>query len=557
MSSPAALATVTATLQHLLTSVTATVTTQPPSMARNGSGDQINIFLYSTHYNTAFSNAPMPGETRSGENAYPPLPLVLKYLITAYGANDEDISGQQLMGEAMSVLHDHPLLGPSDFDGITPDSKLQQQIERVRITPDTLSLDDMSKLWTSFQSAEYRLSTGYEVSVLLIESSRPGRTPLPVLKRGADDRGPDVVAGSPASLSGFRFPNQKPSAELGDVVTLLGTQLSNNNTQFRFQHTQLENPIEIQPETSQQPRGHDHPLLGPSDFDGITPDSKLQQQIERVRITPDTLSLDDMSKLWTSFQSAEYRLSTGYEVSVLLIESSRPGRTPLPVLKRGADDRGPDVVAGSPASLSGFRFPNQKPSAELGDVVTLLGTQLSNNNTQFRFQHTQLENPIEIQPETSQQPGEMAVQLPAPADDAALGSKWLAGFYTVSLVTDRPGVQAWTSNSIAMPLSPNIESIVPTTAPAGNLVVTIECLPQIKEQQSVSLLFGDRIIKPDSVITPADPTVLTTLTFTIEDAIARVTPYVLRLRVDGVDSIPVDFLGNTPQFASNQMVTVT
>src|SRR4030065_98443 len=136
MSGPNALATVTATLRHLLSSAAATVSTKPPSVARVGeSGEQINIFLYSTHCNPAFSNFPMPGEARSGENAYPPLPLVLNYLITAYGANDDDISGQQLMGRAMSILHDHPLLGKTDIEGITPDSGLQQQIERVRITP--------------------------------------------------------------------------------------------------------------------------------------------------------------------------------------------------------------------------------------------------------------------------------------------------------------------------------------------------------------------------------------------------------------------------------------
>jgi len=248
MSSPAALATVTATLQHLLSDVATSVTTQSPGTARSGTGEQINIFLYSTHHNTAFSNSPMPGETRNGEHAHPPLPLILKYLITAYGANDDDISGQQLMGQAMSILHDHPLLSPADIEGITPDSNLQHQVERVRITPDILSLDDMSKLWSSFQSAEYRLSTGYEVSVVLIESTRPSRTPLPVLRRGTNDRGPAVIAGPSPSLSGLRFLNQKPSAELGDTVTLLGSQLSSDDTVVRFQHPQLNDPIDIRPE---------------------------------------------------------------------------------------------------------------------------------------------------------------------------------------------------------------------------------------------------------------------------------------------------------------------
>lgn len=406
MSSPAALATVTATLQHLLADVATSVTTQPPSTARSGSGDQLNIFLYSTHYNTAFSNAPMPGETRNGEHAHPPLPLVLKYLITAYGATDDDISGQQIMGEAMSILHDHPLLGPSDIVGITPDSNLQQQVERVRITPHTLSLDDMSKLWASFQSAEYRLSTGYEVSLVLIESTRPSRTPLPVLKRGAEDQGPTVIAGPSPALLSLRFPNQKPSAELGDIVTMLGTQLSSDDTTVRFHHPQLDAPIDIQPE-------------------------------------------------------------------------------------------------------------------------------ITNSKT------------------------EMSVQLPAPANDVALGSKWPAGFYTLSLVTQRPGTQAWSSNSVAMPLSPNIQSITPTTAPAGDVVLSIECLPQITDEQHVVLLFSDRTITPDSIVTPADPTALTTLTFTVEDAVARVTPYVLRLRVDGVDSIPVDFSASTPQFDPSHQVTIT
>jgi len=409
MSSPAALATVTATLRHLLSGAVpaASVTTKPPSAARSGStGEQINIFLYGTYYNTAFSNFPMPGEARSGERAHPPLPLVLKYLITAYGANDDDISGQQLMGQAMSLLHDHPLLGPSDIIGITPDSDLHNQIERIRITPETLSLDDMSKLWSSFQSAEYRLSISYEVSAILIDSARPHSAALPVLKRGADDQGPDVVAGSGPSVSGLRFANQKPAAELGDPVTLLGNRLSNDETVIRFSHLRLDDAIEIQP---------------------------------------------------------------GF---------SRDG-------------------------------------------------------------------------------SEIDVQLPRLVDDLALGSKWPAGFYSLAVMSQAAGAPARTSNRVSMPLSPTIESVAPANAPAGNVTLTIECLPQIRDGQRVTLLFGDRTIQADSIVTPNDPTARSTLTFTVTGAIARPAPYVLRLRVEGVDSIPVDFSGATPQFAAGQQVTIT
>jgi len=406
MSSPDALATVTATLQSLLSGITTLVTTKPPSVARGASDDQINIFLYATHYNVAFRNSPMPRPSRNGERAHPPMPLVLKYIITAYGKSDDDIAAHKLLGRAMSILHDHPLLGAADINGITPDSDLQNQIERVRITPDNLSLEDMSKLWSSFQSAEYRLSVGYEISVVLIESTRTNSTPLPVLKRGVNDRGAHVVAGPSPSLSGLRFINQKPSAELGDLVTLLGSQLNSDDTSVRVQHPQLSSPIDIQPN----------------------------------------------------------------------ISSSRT---------------------------------------------------------------------------------ELAVQLPNYADDPDLGSKWPAGFYTLALVTQRPDTPPWTSNSVSLPLSPHIESISPSSAPAGDVVLTIECLPQIREQQNVALLFNNQIISPDSVATPASPTATTTLIFTLEDTVSRATPYVLRLRVDGVDSIPVDFSGTSPAFASDQMVTIS
>src|SRR5512147_2263403 len=163
MSLPTAIATVTAVLQHLLMQAAAgaSVTTKPPSAARDGAnGSQLNLFLYATHINPAFNNMPLPGQVRNGEGAVPPLPLVLHYLLTAYGANDDDIAGQGLLGQAMIALHDHPLLGSADIEGILPDSGVQNQIERLRVTPEVLSLDDMSKLWSSFQT-EYRLSTGY------------------------------------------------------------------------------------------------------------------------------------------------------------------------------------------------------------------------------------------------------------------------------------------------------------------------------------------------------------------------------------------------------------
>jgi hypothetical protein len=174
MSNSLAIAAVTATLRELikrgvrdfLPNPDENVTTKPLDQARTGNStpDRINIFLYQTVLNAAWRNMDMPRQSRPGESGQPPLALNLHYLITAYGAGDEETKSHRWLGRAMSVLHDHPLLGAEEIRNALPDdSELQAQIERVRITPQPLSLEDMSKLWTTFQT-QYRISAAYQVA---------------------------------------------------------------------------------------------------------------------------------------------------------------------------------------------------------------------------------------------------------------------------------------------------------------------------------------------------------------------------------------------------------
>src|ERR1700694_4773035 len=239
MSNSLAIAAVTKTLVNLILHgvpdlPNQKVTTLPPEKARKASEDQLNIFLYHTPLNAAWRNMDMPRQIRSGQTGQPPLGLNLHYLITGYGKNDDDILGQQWLGKAMSVLHDHPVLGAKEIKDALPESGLQDQIERVRITPQSMSSDEMSKLWTAFQ-APYRISMAYEVDVVLIESTRPSQPPLPVLTRGQDDSGAiaqaDLIPPFPAiedirrvdPVSGDFQPMQRRlSFELGDKFAILG-----------------------------------------------------------------------------------------------------------------------------------------------------------------------------------------------------------------------------------------------------------------------------------------------------------------------------------------------
>ena len=65
----------------------------------------------------------------------------------------------------------------------------------------------------------------------------------------------------------------------------------------------------------------------------IAPEPRLHEQIQRIHITQNDLSLDDLSRLWTMLQTP-YRLSVAYEVRAVVIEAERPAVVPLPVARR-------------------------------------------------------------------------------------------------------------------------------------------------------------------------------------------------------------------------------
>lgn len=216
------------------------------------SKNHVNLFLYHVEHNQAWKNMPLPNRTRPGETGNPPLPLNLYYIITAYGESGSEIIGHLLLGKAMSILHDHSLLGRDEIKSAFQLSGVQNQIERLRITPQPISLDEVSKLWSGFQT-QYRLSAAYQVSVLLIESRRPAKTPLPVLTLGKDDSGivvqPHLMSPYPA-LEDILIPGSKTGAFPGDQLTLKGANLDGDSVHVQFIHPQLEDPLQLSPEGS-------------------------------------------------------------------------------------------------------------------------------------------------------------------------------------------------------------------------------------------------------------------------------------------------------------------
>lgn len=195
MSNFLAIATVTAALQRLLQSALiadvagADVTTVRP----DGTGDNtlpdpgINIYLYQVTPNGAWRNADLPTRAPDGRLIQRPrMALDLHYLLTFYGTEGE-LEPQRCLGSAVRALHATPVLTRDMirdtivdplYSSILTNSNLGDEIETVKFNPLSLSLEELSKLWSVFFQTAYSLSLAYIGSVVLIEGTE---TPLPVL----------------------------------------------------------------------------------------------------------------------------------------------------------------------------------------------------------------------------------------------------------------------------------------------------------------------------------------------------------------------------------------
>ncbi len=298
---------------------------------------------------------------------------------------------------------------------------------------------------------------------------------------------------------------------------------------------------------------HDHGVLDGNDIQNALPHNDLASQFEHVRITPLPQSVEELSKLWTAFQT-NYRVSATYEAAVLLIDSQAATRAALPVLRRGAQDRGVFTSAGAAPVLDGLSYPRAQASVRLGEDIVLLGRQLTTDHALLRFSSGRLDAPIDLPPVAGTTAGALGLHLADTTEDADAASRWAPGIYTVALLLQPSGLPPLVSNELPMVLAPLV-TLGSLTAAAGDITLDLSCLPRIRDGQRVFLLFGDRLLTPQSISNPSDMHQPTGLVFQAPGVSAGT--YTVRLRVDGADSIPVDFSGSVPAFASNQQVVVT
>ena len=234
---------------------------------------RLNLFLYRVTPNLGWRNAGTAELRRQRLAAHQPAARA-RPALPAHRLRDDGLPGR----DPARVRHAPPPRATGARPGLDPPgagseparpvdpaarvpgavsaADLADQLEAVTITTEPMDTEEMSRLWSAIQ-AHYRPTAAYVVSVVLIESTRPDRSALPVLSRGGidpttqRDRGVrrGAVAGGRRTRRSRRSttPDSQPAVALGDTVSVSGHHLDGTDVTVRVraptaEHAQRDPP---------------------------------------------------------------------------------------------------------------------------------------------------------------------------------------------------------------------------------------------------------------------------------------------------------------------------
>lgn len=202
MSNSRAVATVTASLRALLTNAATIVPgaqvthLRPDAVSQDQQSRGINIYLYMVRSNPNHLSDQLPTRRADGSLSQRALQVLdLHYLLSFYG-NDARLEPQLLLGAACVALREQPLLTAAvvnDARAANAEaigaSDLADQRPAVQVAQQSLSIEEMSRLWTTLIQTRYLLSTCCICQGVFIEGDRypipapPVSTPQPTVSK--------------------------------------------------------------------------------------------------------------------------------------------------------------------------------------------------------------------------------------------------------------------------------------------------------------------------------------------------------------------------------------
>ncbi len=295
--------------------------------------------------------------------------------------------------------------------------------------------------------------------------------------------------------------------------------------------------------------------------------SRLADQFEQIKIVPRVLNVEEVSKIWTALQS-QYRTTAAYQVTVALIEAEQPARSALPVLTRGqpvaGGDEGVFVHSGLQPpvpTLESIQLPAEKQLyVRLGETLSLRGHHLAGTNPRVRFRLLRGTDVWELAAAPGANDSRMDVQLPpeppappvppVPPNDPLNPDNWRVGAYEVTALVTQGG-QVRETNFLPLILAPRVNPPIPVGGVPASIQVM--CSPPIRPTQSAVLIVGQRELRPAAFKVPTK-----NLSFPIPTPPNALPSgaQAVRLRVDGVDSLVVNYAVRPPQFDATQTVVL-
>lgn len=237
------------------------VTLLPPDVEpADIDGPRVNLYLFEVKRQAELANQMPPGEGHAGSFGKPPLSLELFYLLTTVfpteTAIEADLSCQRMLGDALGVLHEWPVVtgkllavtaNDRPIGAPILDLALLDEHESLKVTLHPAGLEDYTKIWTALPEGAFRRSVVLAVSVVQIAARVPPPSPRPVATRRliAD------LGRRPMLTSVFRSavlptdPVAEPRVVLGDRITIKGHNLAGQRTLVRLGGL---DPIAVEPD---------------------------------------------------------------------------------------------------------------------------------------------------------------------------------------------------------------------------------------------------------------------------------------------------------------------
>jgi hypothetical protein len=223
-------------------------TLAPHTIKSDPDENGLNIFLFLVTINQGYLNYDLPRrDTRGRIISNPLVGLDLHYLLTPYSIDNNEILTQQILGSTIRILHEKSVLTRQiiahEFDIIEAadplnnivNSGLEKQNESIKLVNKPLSIEDLTKLWSSYFQTNYRLSVAYVASPVIIESKKEAIHSLPVQERKIfvrQFRSPIIEQIEPFVIQWDQNINKR-------IIHIIGKNLVSNNLKVEIGESQI------------------------------------------------------------------------------------------------------------------------------------------------------------------------------------------------------------------------------------------------------------------------------------------------------------------------------